>query len=639
MAAVQPAAQGQQKSSWNQIPRPPVASVRGRNLSISEYLRYLSTRITIGYITWWLVDSIGHRASVRAGHGTVLLGQLSEYLWYVICAVVTILLVDAGWGLASLWLWPSAEVVGLDEQQASLWGVPVSPAKAPVGAPQQPATVHRQTIFSAVSPLRPQRVVSAQPVDLQQNQSFATPPSQSNRTQQRSPYGQSPYATNGSPLITTPEQLERYMDQLEFEMTPQPASDNPSDIPLYLGNFASVAGSPPLDNHSGYTGKEGAADGMRPPQDPRGVGAGLKMGAQAPVYRPTMLPTRAGGRGSGARGTRALTPSSPRQTAAALQHLSTDQRTLEVWTERFREWMTKEVLKPLVVIMDTCHQQVIDAVAEAGQPGMQLQPLDSPPSVTVSSTRLAASQAEGAAVAGQEAVIQQLEAALQTRVSQQPASALAFAALQAVQTYRGAAALLAGKAPAGMLPPAPAAYLATRVRQLAEGTCMKDFTWNSGGEWQGRPWVADLPTDASVLFYLVAAFMETPRWEFGSRKQHTAAGAPLFIATLPSRQPEQFYALLPFRPASLSKGATAVLALQLGSTEPQFTLILGGEPLLTSCSPAAPFTTLLLWLHSANGDTGAVGGRSLEFLRLTSVLKPAQKPRDLLTPRWFGMWF
>lgn len=46
----------------------------------------------------------------------------------------------------------------------------------------------------------------------------------------------------------------------------------------------------------------------------------------------------------------------------------------------------------------------------------------------------------------------------------------------------------------------------------AEGTCMKEFTWNSGGEWQGRPWVPDLPTDAAILFYLVAAFLETPRW-------------------------------------------------------------------------------------------------------------------------------
>ena len=38
---------------------------------------------------------------------------------------------------------------------------------------------------------------------------------------------------------------------------------------------------------------------------------------------------------------------------------------------------------------------------------------------------------------------------------------------QAVLIYQGAAALLGGTAPAGLLPPAPATYLATRTRQLA----------------------------------------------------------------------------------------------------------------------------------------------------------------------------
>lgn len=40
---------------------------------------------------------------------------------------------------------------------------------------------------------------------------------------------------------------------------------------------------------------------------------------------------------------------------------------------------------------------------------------------------------------------------------------------------------------------------------------MQDFTWDGGGEWQGRAWTADLPTDSAVLLYLVAAFLQTPR--------------------------------------------------------------------------------------------------------------------------------
>ena len=46
---------------------------------------------------------------------------------------------------------------------------------------------------------------------------------------------------------------------------------------------------------------------------------------------------------------------------------------------------------------------------------------------------------------------------------------------------------------------------------VAEGTCVTDFTWNGGGAWQGRAWTPDLPTDAALLFYLFAAFLEAPR--------------------------------------------------------------------------------------------------------------------------------
>lgn len=35
---------------------------------------------------------------------------------------------------------------------------------------------------------------------------------------------------------------------------------------------------------------------------------------------------------------------------------------------------------------------------------------------------------------------------------------------------------------------------------------------------------------------------------------------------------------------------------------------------------------------------GAIGGRSLEYLRLDAVLRPAGRMMDLLQGRWFGMW-
>jgi hypothetical protein len=64
-------------------------------------------------------------------------------------------------------------------------------------------------------------------------------------------------------------------------------------------------------------------------QDGRSPSSTLKTGLSAPTYRPSVLPMRVGtGGGSRARGK--LAPSAPAAVAAALHHLVTDRRTLEV---------------------------------------------------------------------------------------------------------------------------------------------------------------------------------------------------------------------------------------------------------------------------------------------------------------------
>lgn len=59
-----------------------------------------------------------------------------------------------------------------------------------------------------------------------------------------------------------------------------------------------------------------------------------------------------------------------------------------------------------------------------------------------------------------------------------------------------------------MLPPVPRGYIASRLHALAEGSCLADFNWNSGGSWQGKPWTTELLTDSALVFYLFAAFLK-----------------------------------------------------------------------------------------------------------------------------------
>lgn len=48
----------------------------------------------------------------------------------------------------------------------------------------------------------------------------------------------------------------------------------------------------------------------------------------------------------------------------------------------------------------------------------------------------------------------------------------------------------------------------------AEGSCMAAFEWNAGGEWGGKPWSAELPTDSALVFYLFACYLAAPQWLF-----------------------------------------------------------------------------------------------------------------------------
>lgn len=43
---------------------------------------------------------------------------------------------------------------------------------------------------------------------------------------------------------------------------------------------------------------------------------------------------------------------------------------------------------------------------------------------------------------------------------------------------------------------------------------MPAFTWNGGGEWKGRPWSPELPTDSALIFYLFASYLAAPQWLF-----------------------------------------------------------------------------------------------------------------------------
>ena len=105
------------------------------------------------------------------------------------------------------------------------------------------------------------------------------------------------------------------------------------------------------------------------------------------------------------------------------------------------------------------------------------------------------------------------------------------------------------------------------------------------------------------VLYLFAAFVEAPGWEFsvkqngsagqGSRYEdrhldcfpgrspvyniHTCRGMPLFLGQLQTRPPNQYSAILTYRPERPSARADAILALNLSGTVPLMCFLAEGR--------------------------------------------------------------
>ncbi|XP_054735214.1 transmembrane protein 209-like [Anastrepha obliqua] len=52
-------------------------------------------------------------------------------------------------------------------------------------------------------------------------------------------------------------------------------------------------------------------------------------------------------------------------------------------------------------------------------------------------------------------------------------------------------------------------YLVQRIKDLAEGSCIADYHWNSGAAYHGLKWDEHLPTDSAILFHLFCVYMDS----------------------------------------------------------------------------------------------------------------------------------
>lgn len=52
-------------------------------------------------------------------------------------------------------------------------------------------------------------------------------------------------------------------------------------------------------------------------------------------------------------------------------------------------------------------------------------------------------------------------------------------------------------------------YLVKRIRDLAKGSCLAEYRWDSGNSYHGLKWEEHLPTDSSILFHLFCTYLDS----------------------------------------------------------------------------------------------------------------------------------
>ncbi|KAF8369578.1 hypothetical protein HHK36_032404 [Tetracentron sinense] len=127
--------------------------------------------------------------------------------------------------------------------------------------------------------------------------------------------------------------------------------------------------------------------------------------------------------------------------------------------------------------------------------------------------------------------------------------------VDAITEHQRLHALMKGEWVKGLLPQSGvrADYTVQRIRELAEGTCLKNFEYVGSGEVYdkvNKKWTLEFPTDSHLLLYLFCAFLEHPKWMLHVDPTSYASAQscknPLFLGFLPPKErfPEKYVAVI-----------------------------------------------------------------------------------------------
>ncbi|XP_030526630.1 transmembrane protein 209 [Rhodamnia argentea] len=328
-------------------------------------------------------------------------------------------------------------------------------------------------------------------------------------------------------------------------------------------------------------------------------------------------------------------PMSLEEAVEAFEHLGIYPE-IELWHDRLRQWFSSVLLNPLLKKIESSHIQVMEGAAKLGVSITVCQVGEVSGTSTVSQIDRSKEwlpaytlDEDGLLHQLRATLIQVLDAAmpkqptanLQQPPLQNPLIPLMQECVDAITEHQRLQALLKGELIKCLLPQSSVRmdYVVERIRELAVGTCVKNYDFLGSGEvydQMKKKWTPDVPTDSHLLLYLFCAFLEHPKWMLHvDPTSYTGAQSsknPLFLGVLPPKErfPEKYVAAVSAVPSVLHPGACILVVGK--QSPPVFALYWDKKLQFSLQGRTAMWDSILLLCHRINvGYGGIVRGMHL----------------------------
>ncbi|PQP92760.1 transmembrane protein 209 [Prunus yedoensis var. nudiflora] len=307
---------------------------------------------------------------------------------------------------------------------------------------------------------------------------------------------------------------------------------------------------------------------------------------------------------------------------------------IEQWRDSLRQWFSSVLLNPLLNKIETSHIQVIQAAAKLGvsisisQVGCDL---PTARTATVSSNDRT-KEWQPTLTLDEDGLMHQLRATLvqaidasacnqaassqsATNPQQNPLVPIMQECVDAITEHQRLHALMKGELVKGLLPQSSirAEYTVQRIRELAEGTCLKNYEYLGSGEVYDKKhnkWTLELPTDSHLLLYLFCAFLEHPKWMLhvdpASYAEARSSKNPLFLGVLPPKErfPEKYIAVVSGVPSALHPGASVLVVGR--QSPPVFAMYWDKKLQFSLQGMTALWDSILLLCHRIKVEYGGI---------------------------------